>query len=118
MAQVLRTSMENCLRSMTDLPAWRVRNTPVFGEEPQIARIIVPACAGMSRECKENVKIRVECGELSAWLFRVKRRRTSYPFHILIVIHAHHLASPHAHDGQHRQQLIHPDVHDAGLRLG
>ena len=48
---------------------------------------------------------------------RVESRRRAHPFHIAIVVHAHHQSAAHADDGHHRQQFIQPDVHDAHFQL-
>src|SRR5208282_2992754 len=40
-----------------------------------------------------------------------QRRRRSHPLHILVLIYAHHQPAPHAHDRQHRDQLINPHIH-------
>jgi hypothetical protein len=48
----------------------------------------------------------------------VKRHGTSNPFHVSIVIHTHHLASPHADNRSDRRELSQPEIHDPQLSFG
>src|SRR5579871_6881612 len=47
----------------------------------------------------------------------VERSRCAHPFHILVVVNAHHQPAAHADDGQHGQKFLQPDVHDAYFSL-
>src|SRR5262250_1153654 len=42
----------------------------------------------------------------------------THPFHISVMIDAHHEPSSHPQDGEHRHEFVNPDIHDPYLHLG
>src|SRR4051812_44227041 len=45
-------------------------------------------------------------------VLRVQAGRGANPFHVFVVIHAHHQAAAHADDRKHRDQFLQPQIHD------